>query len=224
MSTPEPPNDPKFVSPDGKRRFASEESSKLSGAAGAVRPGQNPYLPAGDSGDAEDPSRVFGQPGPHAAGSGGYPGAAGVGQSTTASGQLPQAGSPASGYSPQGYPGSAYPVQAGSSYPGQAGAYGPPGQYPMYAQGGQPYPVQDQRKGFSITAMVLGILSVLMFFLWGVLAVLAVIFGHIALKKEPAGKGMAITGLVLGYVMIGATILFGIFYAWLVASYVASSP
>ena len=35
----------------------------------------------------------------------------------------------------------------------------------------------------------------------------AVILGHMALKREPAGKGMAIAGLVMGYVGIALTVL-----------------
>ena len=35
----------------------------------------------------------------------------------------------------------------------------------------------------------------------------AVILGHLALRREPAGRGMAIAGLVMGYVGIAVTIL-----------------
>ncbi|WP_051619862.1 DUF4190 domain-containing protein [Haematomicrobium sanguinis] len=227
MSTPDTPQDPKFASPDGKRRFASEEASKLSDSAAAVGPGQNPYLPAAK--DADDPSRVFGQAGPYA---GGSPGAPGSGGSTTASGYPSQAGSGASGYSgysahpgtsggaatgqpyaSQGYPGQHQAGQpyAGQNYPGQPG-------YPMYPQGGYPYPMQDQRKGFSIASMVLGILSVPLFFTYGIIAVLAVIFGHIGLKREPAGKGMAITGLVLGYIMLGLSLVFILFFVMILGA------
>lgn len=236
MSTPDTPQDPKFASPDGKRRFASEEASKLSDSAAAVGPGQNPYLPAAGSAakDADDPSRVFGQAGPYA---GGSPGAPGSGGSTTASGYPSQAGSGASGYSGyyahpgssggaatgqpyggQGYASQGYPGQhqagqpyAGQNYPAQPG-------YPMYPQGGYPYPMQDQRKGFSIASMVLGILSVPLFFTYGIIAVLAVIFGHIGLKREPAGKGMAITGLVLGYIMLGLSLVFILFFVMILGA------
>jgi hypothetical protein len=33
------------------------------------------------------------------------------------------------------------------------------------------------------------------------------ILGHLALRREPAGKGMAIAGLVMGYAAIAVTIL-----------------
>ena len=58
---------------------------------------------------------------------------------------------------------------------------------------------KNETKGFGIAAMILGILS-LVFCCFGkytiVLAVLAIIFGIIGLKKP--GKGMAITGIVTG--------------------------
>ncbi len=81
----------------------------------------------------------------------------------------------------------------------QSGYYTAPGYVmtPMvYADSGP--------KGLSITSMVLGIVGfIASIFGVGVLLIpqiLAVIFGHIALKKEPGGRGMAITGLVLGYI------------------------
>lgn len=82
--------------------------------------------------------------------------------------------------------------------PGPAGSpYAQPGQYgqPMY------YGMQPQPKGLSIASMVLGIVSVLIGFIM-VTQIAAIITGHLALKREPAGKGMSITGLVLGYLCL----------------------
>ena len=80
-------------------------------------------------------------------------------------------------------------------------------QNPYAPQGGIGYPTAPPR-GLSITSMVLGIVSVVGFFLGGgLLSIGAVIFGHIALRKEPAGRGMAIAGLVTGYVGLGVGIL-----------------
>lgn len=60
--------------------------------------------------------------------------------------------------------------------------------------------------GLAVASLVLGILWVL----W-VGSILAVVFGHIALKqtREPGtdGRGLAIAGLVLGYIGVG-TLLF----------------
>ena len=54
--------------------------------------------------------------------------------------------------------------------------------------------------------MILGIVGVVAFAAGGgLLSVLAVVFGHIGLRKEPSGRGMAIAGLVTGYVGIGFT-------------------
>ncbi|TAM71075.1 MAG: DUF4190 domain-containing protein [Microbacteriaceae bacterium] len=54
-----------------------------------------------------------------------------------------------------------------------------------------------QPKGLSVTSMVLGLVSIV--FGFTLLAPIgAVVFGAIGLKKEPAGRGMSITGIVLG--------------------------
>ena len=62
-------------------------------------------------------------------------------------------------------------------------------------------------KGLSIASLCCGIAAFigLGFFLLPQLA--AVILGHMALKREPSGKGMAIAGLVLGYVGIALALL-----------------
>ena len=62
-------------------------------------------------------------------------------------------------------------------------------------------------KGLSIASLCCGIAAFvgLGFFLLPQLA--AVILGHMALKREPSGKGMAIAGLVMGYVGIALALL-----------------
>jgi hypothetical protein len=68
--------------------------------------------------------------------------------------------------------------------------------------------------GFAIASLVLGIVGFL--FGWaccGIMPVLAVVFGHISysqITKNPGsfqGKGMALTGLILGYVGILLTVI-----------------
>lgn len=87
--------------------------------------------------------------------------------------------------------------------------YQPPGGSPSYPPAPgywqQPgYPVVQQRTtdGLAIASMVLGIVWV-----WWIGSILAVIFGHIALRRiareGKAGRGMAIAGLVLGYIGVG---------------------
>ena len=82
-------------------------------------------------------------------------------------------------------------------------------QIPQY--GGPPagYVPVDQMlpppaQGLAITSMVLGILGVFTFWLYGVIPILAIIFGAVAMSKaKKAGRkpsGMAITGLTLGII------------------------
>lgn len=117
--------------------------------------------------------------------------------------------------------------QAGSAYPppapvqsqggwsgGQMGAYQQPsgaGQQP-YGAGQQPYgygqaPPARSTNGLAIASMVLGIL-----WLYWVGSVLALIFGYVARNQikrhDQAGDGMAIAGIVLGWVGVGLFLFF----------------
>ncbi|NQX25806.1 DUF4190 domain-containing protein [Microbacteriaceae bacterium VKM Ac-2854] len=75
--------------------------------------------------------------------------------------------------------------------------------------------VQVQPKGLSITAMVLGLVSIVGGFTV-ILPLGALIFGLVGLKKEPAGRGFAIVGVVVGgltalfWLSLGGAILAGI--------------
>ncbi|MEU1687944.1 DUF4190 domain-containing protein [Micromonospora sp. NPDC005707] len=67
--------------------------------------------------------------------------------------------------------------------------------------------------GMATASLVLGILGVLGgWCLFGLPCVLAVILGHLALRETRdgmrSGHGMAVAGLVLGYVFVGPMILF----------------
>ena len=79
---------------------------------------------------------------------------------------------------------------------------------------GQPpvHYVQSSTNGLAVTAMVLGIAG---FFTFGALSIPAVIVGHIALAGQKArdgfGRGQAVTGLVLGYLLILGWLLFWVF-------------
>ncbi len=63
--------------------------------------------------------------------------------------------------------------------------------------------------GLAIASMVLGIL-----WLWWIGSILAVVFGHVALKQigesngSQGGRGMAIAGLVLGYIGVATGTIF----------------
>jgi hypothetical protein len=66
---------------------------------------------------------------------------------------------------------------------------------------GQPYPPQPTN-GLAVAALVLGIV-----WAFWIGSVLAIAFGHVALgqirQRNQSGKGMAVAGLVLGYVGAG---------------------
>ncbi len=71
--------------------------------------------------------------------------------------------------------------------------------------------------GMAIASMVCGIVAVMMCYVWALAGIPAVICGHVALKAintsvQPiAGRGMAIAGLVTGYIAIAFQALFVIF-------------
>jgi len=66
--------------------------------------------------------------------------------------------------------------------------------------------------GFAIASIVLGIL-----WIWWIGSVLAIIFGFVALNQiktsngQQTGRGMAIAGLVLGFIGVGTILLFFLF-------------
>ncbi|MCW2889639.1 MAG: hypothetical protein QOE54_6897 [Streptosporangiaceae bacterium] len=76
-----------------------------------------------------------------------------------------------------------------------------------YGPGGPVY--QARTNGLAITAMIMGILG---FLTCGVTSVLALIFGHIAsgqIKRTGEnGQGMALTGIILGWILTGLWILY----------------
>lgn len=126
----------------------------------------------------------------------------------------PQYGQPTAGQAP-------YPQQPYAQQPYGQASYGqqPYGQQ-SYGQGTyvQPaYPQQyaavayasyapPQPRGLSITAMVLGLVSILFWFTF-LVPIGAIVLGIIGLKKEPAGRGMSITGIILGSVCLLGTIV-----------------
>lgn len=63
-------------------------------------------------------------------------------------------------------------------------------QTPAYASASQP------QRGLSITALVLGLCSMLFAWTLVVVPIIGIVFGFIALRREPAGRVMSIIGLV----------------------------
>ncbi|MFF7362572.1 DUF4190 domain-containing protein [Streptomyces sp. NPDC008125] len=121
--------------------------------------------------------------------------------------------------------------------PGQqpVGQYGypaaPPQPYPNYAgydaYGGQAAWAPTPTNGMGIAAMVLGILSICLFCMYGVLSivlgVLALIFGILGRKRAQRGEatngGQALAGIITGSIgiLIGAVIIG--FLIWLFATH-----
>jgi uncharacterized protein DUF4190 len=88
--------------------------------------------------------------------------------------------------------------------PGQQN-YGPQPPYPAYQQPYSPYPPTAPTNGLAIAALVCGIGG----FVIGLSFIPAIICGHIARKQirqtGEQGAGLALAGLILGYV---GTVLF----------------
>lgn len=88
------------------------------------------------------------------------------------------------------------------------------GQPPITTSGGTQYrePSSGGGNGLAIASLILGILACITFCFWplsGLLAVLAIVFGVIAMRK-PASDGTAKTGLILGVVGIVLSIGFSV--------------
>jgi len=100
----------------------------------------------------------------------------------------------------------------------------PVGPYPAQYDPGYAYQAPQQvimvsappTSGMAVTSLVFGILGVVLgWCMFGIPSVLAVIFGHAALPAtrdgRASGRGLAITGLVLGYLFLVPMLLFTIF-------------
>jgi hypothetical protein len=133
--------------------------------------------------------------------------------------QYPQQAYPPTGYEqPPAYqqtPG--YEQPAPSYAPPSTPAYQPtPGYDPNYAYQANPYgayaaPMPPKTSGMAIASLVLSLLGLVILPLIG--PVLGVIFGHMALgeiKRSNGmveGQGLAVAGLVTGYVLLGLTLI-----------------
>ncbi|WP_460795276.1 DUF4190 domain-containing protein [Microbacterium sp. GXF0217] len=148
-----------------------------------------------------------------------YPGAVPAGRPTVPSAPAspPQYGAQVpvapAGHTPPALTGYGQPAPGTAVYP--AAGYPASGYAPGY---GAPVYAARPNNGAAVAAMVCGIVGVVFgwatfFIVFPVLvSVAAVILGHISLsqlKKTPAvgGRGMAITGLVLGYIPIALTVI-----------------
>lgn len=142
----------------------------------------------------------------------------------------PQADVPPPPIAPNG-PGQPTPMPAGQyGYPAApvtpAAPYGGYPGYPGY--GGQPaWGGPAPANGMGIAAMVLGILAVCLFCIYGipslVLGVLALIFGIIGRKRAQRGEasnaGQALAGIILGSIGIAVGVIIITFFIWLFVQY-----
>ncbi|HEU4543322.1 MAG TPA: DUF4190 domain-containing protein [Jiangellaceae bacterium] len=97
------------------------------------------------------------------------------------------------------------PYQTNEHAPEQRVEYVPPPRLEFYPQLPQPQPAGTN--GLAVAALVLGIV-----WAFWIGSALAIVFGHVALgqikTKGQEGKGLAVAGLVLGYVGAGTFALF----------------
>ncbi|MEU6932219.1 DUF4190 domain-containing protein [Streptomyces sp. NPDC046385] len=124
-------------------------------------------------------------------------------------------------------PGGAYGYPTPAPVPPATPSYGypPASPYPSYGAGyGQPGWQQSPSNGMGTTAMVLGIIAVAGFCMYGlgiVLGVLALIFGIIGMKKanrgEATNRGMALAGVILGSIGILVSAVFLGFMVWVIS-------
>lgn len=101
------------------------------------------------------------------------------------------------------------------AYPAPPQAYGQP-PYPYPPQPGMPYPYYYPPRatnGFAIASMVCGIL-----WIYWVGSILALIFGYIARRqirqRGETGNGMAVTGIVLGWIGVATLVATIGFFIW----------
>ncbi|MFB4301146.1 DUF4190 domain-containing protein [Actinomadura sp. NTSP31] len=109
-------------------------------------------------------------------------------------------------YDPYGY---------GSNDPYAPQPYSQPAVQHHYYGGGSG-PTGRGTNGMATASMVLGLVG---FVSCGLTSVLAIIFGHVAQgqikRTHEEGSGMALAGLILGYIVTAGWVIFWIFYVWL---------
>jgi hypothetical protein len=107
-------------------------------------------------------------------------------------------------------------IPAQPLYPGAS--YGTPSGHPHtygYAHQAYPYQPQQRTNGLAIASMVLsisgGVLLFCVYFLGGVPGAVGAILGHVARKKVrergEAGDGMALAGIIVGWIVTGLALL-----------------
>jgi hypothetical protein len=72
------------------------------------------------------------------------------------------------------------------------------------------YMAPPQPRGLSVASMVLGLVSIFFGFTF-VIPLTGLILGLFGLKREPAGRGMAVTGVILSGLMLAGWVLLIVF-------------
>lgn len=67
----------------------------------------------------------------------------------------------------------------------------------------------DEQRGFAISSLVLGLVSIVAGFTF-VVPVAGLVLGVLALKREPSARTMAIWGIVLNAVMLAGVVIAGL--------------
>ncbi|MBP1301780.1 DUF4190 domain-containing protein [Curtobacterium sp. 1310] len=119
------------------------------------------------------------------------------------------------------YPGQGNQGHHQPQYAQQQPQYAPAPQYgqPTHVTVGyQPAPP----RGLSIASMVLGLVSIVLGFTF-LVPLVGFVLGIVGLRKEPAGRGMAVTGLILNGLFVVGWALLVIFVIGIGAAGIATS-
>lgn len=127
--------------------------------------------------------------------------------------QQPQPQYPVQPYQQQPYPSPSYAAQPYGVYPAQPYAPVYPAPYP--------YPASPP-KGLSISSMVIGLVSLFFGFTF-VLPVVGFVLGLMGLRREPAGRAMAITGVVLNGLFLLAWAALVLLWVFLIGGLMAGA-
>jgi hypothetical protein len=115
---------------------------------------------------------------------------------------------PAAWQQPGGWQQPGPPVGAQGQWFGQPVGHGQPGYGPPPGYGG--YPPPQHTNGLAVASLVLGIL-----WIYWLGSILALVFGYIARKqireRGDSGSGLALAGIVLGWVGLGTLTLLIVF-------------
>jgi len=124
-------------------------------------------------------------------------------------------GAPAS---PAGYPASpaGYPASP-AGYPASPAGYpASPAGYPAYGYG-TPVPVGPRNNGLAVAALVCALAGMVT---CGAASLVGAILGHVARRqireRGEGGDGMALAGIIVGWIITGLTVVFAIAYIALV--------